>query len=355
MARLRVAVLMGGRSAEREVSLATGRQVMAALDPEKYEAFWIDPAHLGSASAGAIACGEPVPEDAFKVLPTPVQALLDPEKRPDVVFICLHGRYGEDGTIQGMLELLGIPYVGSGVLGSAVAVNKVVSKCLFAAHGIPTPAWTAVRGRAEADAFLAEWRAGRSHVRVPVIVKPAEEGSTIGVTVVKEEEAMPAALDTALHYGEEVLIEAFLGGATELTVPVLGNEVLETLPIVEIIPQGGFYDYERKYTPGATEEIVPARIPTRHAERARALAMRTHRALHCRGMSRVDMLLANDEIWVLEANTIPGMTPTSLLPRAAQAGGLPFPRLLDRLIKLALEGHSLASAARASAEGPTAP
>jgi len=343
--RLRVAVFMGGRSSEREVSLSTGRQVLAALDPEKYDVCWIDPAHLGSA-AGEVPPPEVAPGDAFTIAPTPALTLLDPQRRPDVVVICLHGRFGEDGTIQGMLDILGIPYVGSGVLGSALAMNKVVAKHLMVAHGIPTPPWSAVRGRAEADAFLADWRAGRTPIRPPAIVKPSDEGSTIGVTVVHDIEAMAAALETALHFGEEVLIYTFLAGATEITVPVIGNDTLETLPIVEIVPHSGFYDYESKYTPGATDEIVPARIPDAVAATARDLAIRTHRALRCRGMSRVDMLVLGEQVWVLEANTIPGMTPTSLLPRSAAAAGIPFPRLLDRLIELALEGRTVAPASR---------
>jgi D-alanine-D-alanine ligase len=170
------------------------------------------------------------------------------------------------------------------------------------------------------------------------VVKPSQQGSTIGVTIVRAESELAAALDTALAYGSVVLVERFLDGV-EITAPVLGNDDLEVLPLIEIVPSTGFYDYERKYTAGATEEIVPARIPEAAARRARELAVRAHRALGCRGVSRVDMLLAEGEVWVLEVNTIPGMTATSLLPRSAAAAGLSFPRLLDRLIELAIEEH----------------
>jgi D-alanine-D-alanine ligase len=260
--------------------------------------------------------------------------------RPDVALICLHGRYGEDGTIQGMLELLDIPYTGSGVLASALAMSKVMAKKVYRVDGIPTPPDVTLRGRADAEAYLHALREDRAPVACPAVVKPSAQGSTIGISIVRNPADMAAALDTALAYDEEVLVEQFVEGI-EITGPVLGNRDLEALPLVEIVPSGGFYDYEAKYTPGATEEIVPARLTPEQTRLAQDLAMRSHRALGCRGFSRTDMLVAADGIWVLETNTIPGMTPTSLLPRSAAAAGISFPQLLDRMIQLALEGRTL--------------
>jgi D-alanine-D-alanine ligase len=341
--RLKVAVLMGGRSTEREVSLVTGKMVLEALDPVKYEALPVEAALLGRLPGSVPpALGEGLlPGGVFtpELLAAGTQALMAPEgdpARPDVVFIALHGRHGEDGTVQGFLELLNLPYTGSGVLASALAMNKVMSKKLFQAEAIPTPAGMTLAGPGNRSAFMEVWRAGKAAVGVPCVVKPNEQGSTIGISIVRRPEQMAAALELAFKYDDTVLIEQFVEGV-EITAALLGNETPEVLPLVEIVPTGGFYDYERKYTPGATEEIVPARIPEALATQARAVSERCHRAFGCRGMSRVDMIVAPGGVWVLEVNTIPGMTPTSLLPRAAAAAGIPFPRLVDRLIELALK------------------
>lgn len=317
MARTRVAVLMGGKSAEREVSLSTGRQVLEALDPGRYEAFPVDTAYLN--------------------LPPGGEAPLVGRGRPDVAFICLHGRFGEDGTIQGMLELLEIPYTGSGVLASALAMDKVMSKKMLALEGIPVPPGLTLRSRSEGEEYLLRFRGGEAEVRCPAVVKPSRQGSTIGITIVREPDQMAAALDVAFQYDDEVLVEKFIEGM-EITGPVLGNADLQALPLVEIVPNGGFYDYEAKYTPGATDEIVPARLPAELTRQAQELAIRSHRALGCRGFSRTDMLVGEDGIYVLEVNTIPGMTPTSLLPRSADAAGISFAQLVDRMVQLALEG-----------------
>lgn len=355
MGKIRVAVLMGGRSAEREVSLSTGRQVLQSLDPGRYEAFPVDTAYLGMRTLPDMPPPPPlmgrgedarpaspvrVSGDPFAALPAPSEPPLMEGNRPDVAVICLHGRYGEDGTVQGMLELLDIPYTGSGVLASALAMSKVMAKKIYRIEGIPTPPDVTLRGKTDAEAYLRALQQGAAAVTCPAVVKPSAQGSTIGISIVRNAEDMAAALDTALAYDEEVLVEKFIDG-TEITGPVLGNRELTPLPLVEIVPAGGFYDYEAKYTPGATEEIVPARITAEQTRRAQELAMEAHRALGCRGFSRTDMLVAEDGIWVLETNTIPGMTPTSLLPRSAAAAGISFPQLLDRMIDLALEGRTL--------------
>jgi D-alanine-D-alanine ligase len=322
--------------------------VLSALDPARYEAFAVDcatlaplPPHAAQSVPPRQAAGS-AGADSLPPIGVPAVATTDlalaGERRPDVVFLALHGRYGEDGTIQGMLELLGIPYTGSGVLASALAMSKVMSKKLFRLEGIPTPDSWVLSDAGEAEDLLSRHAAGRERLPLPLVVKPNEQGSTIGITVVRDDIELAPAIRTAFHYDSCVLLERFVAG-TEITAAVLGNRELEVLPLVEIVPEGGFYDYERKYTAGATDEIVPARIRPEETERARELAIRAHRALGCRGMSRVDMIVAEDGIWVLEVNTIPGMTPTSLLPRAAAAAGLTFTQLLDRLIALALEGR----------------
>jgi len=302
--KLKVAVLMGGTSAEREVSLSTGRQILGALDESRYAIASLDTSDV-PALLGALAA-----------------------ERPGVVVIALHGRGGEDGTVQGMLEVLGLPYTGSGVLASALAMDKAMCKRVLTGVGVLMPQDVTLR-RGEMPAA--------GDVPLPCIVKPNAQGSTIGMAVVRDWAEMDAAVALAFRHDDTVLVEQFLAG-TEITVPILGNGDLEILPIVEIVPRGGFYDYEAKYTAGATDEIVPARIPDDVAAGARRIARLCHRTLGCRGMSRTDMIVTvSGEIYTLEINTIPGMTPTSLLPRSAQAAGYRFPQLLDRLISLALE------------------
>jgi D-alanine-D-alanine ligase len=323
---LRVVVLTGGTSAEREVCLMSGRKVLGALDRERYEAVSVDLADI--TASGDVA---------------PLLLAFGPGGRPDVVFVALHGGAGENGTVQGMLELLGVPYTGSGVLASALALNKVVAKKLFAREGIPTPRWLPVR---EAERAGAAERIV-STLGLPCVVKPGQEGSSIGVTIVKQQGALEEALDLAFRYGPEALVEEYIAG-TEITGPVLGNDAPKVLPLIEIVPKNEFYDYEAKYTPGATDEIIPARITEAQAERARELTLATHRLVGCRGMSRVDMIVAPDEVYVLELQTIPGLTDTSLVPRAAEAAGISFPQLVDRLIELALEERGGGASGRES-------
>lgn len=336
--RLRVAVLMGGTSAERPVSLATGRQILQALDPERYEVRALDTATGESfapdliEAAGTAARGSELV--SLSDLPT-----APPTTRPDVVFIALHGPGGEDGSVQGFLEVLGVPYTGSGVLASALAMDKIRTKAIFTAANIPTPAGIAFRRR---DAYALRRCAetvGRQ-LGFPAIVKPNRQGSSFGTTVVRAPEEVRPALDAAFAYDDTALVEERLVG-TEITVGVLGNEQLTALPAVEIVAKDGFFDYEAKYAVGETGavEICPARLTPDQAQEAEALALECHRVLGCRGMSRTDMFVTEDGCVVLETNTIPGMTPTSLLPKAAQAAGIAFPELVDRLIALAREGR----------------
>ncbi len=306
--KLTVALLAGGKSAEREVSLKSGEQVFQTLDKERYEILRYDPR-------------DDLPR------------LAQDAARIDVALIILHGRLGEDGTIQGFLELLGIPYQGSGVLSSAIAMNKVLSKHLYEQAGLPVaPSLVLDRsGAGPSSAVLDE-------LGLPVVVKPEHEGSSIGLTIVRRPEQLAGALEDAWRFDRRCLVEKFIPGM-EITGGVLGNESLEALPLIEIVPGSGyeFFDYAAKYTPGASEEICPARLSPELTAKAQDYARRAHRALFCRGYSRTDMIVSDRGVFVLETNTIPGMTQTSLFPQAAAAVGMSFSALLDRLIELALE------------------
>jgi D-alanine-D-alanine ligase len=310
MEKLTIALLCGGISSEREVSLHSGDQVYAALDKSKYQVLRYDPK-------------------------TDLAQLVSEASQIDAALIILHGPYGEDGTVQGLLDLLDIPYQGAGVLGSAVAMNKLATKKLYERAGLPIPAYAVVERE---DAFqTAAWI---DRLGLPMVVKPVCGGSSVGMSIVKSADQLGAALDKAFVQDEQILLEAYVGG-TELTGGVIGNKHLEALPLIEIVPNSEheFFDYEAKYTAGVTQEICPARIDARITARAQSYAVRAHQALFCRGYSRTDMILKDDEIYLLETNTIPGMTATSLLPQAAEKAGLDFSRLLDRLIELSLEGR----------------
>ena len=338
---------MGGKSDERAVSLVTGQMIINALDLDRYNVTAIDTAgYCDTAISGtrhtALTAMKPLEylTHSSQSDPAPVKdpALVkagNGKSKPklDVAFIALHGRYGEDGTVQGMLELLEIPYVGSGVLASALAMDKIMTRKMMKCDGIPVPAGVSFSKNDDRSTAIPIIE---SETGYPAVVKPNRQGSTIGLSIARSREELISALDLAFKYDENVLIERFVKGI-EITVPVLGNDALRVLPIVEIVPDGGFYDYHAKYTDGATEEIVPARISESQYRRAEELALMCHKALGCRGMSRTDMIVAEDGIYVLETNTIPGMTPTSLLPRSAKAAGIEFPELLDILIDLALE------------------
>jgi D-alanine--D-alanine ligase len=312
--RLTVAVLMGGDSPERDVSLLSGLRVMQALDPEKYDTVAVDPALF---KGGGEFWG--------------LQELLTRE-RPDVAFIALHGKHGEDGAVQGLLELLGIPYTGSGVLPSALAMNKHAAKIVFREAGLTTPAGLLVSD-CEGDTL----ERIRRRLSLPLMVKPNQGGSTLGATRVFDWGELHRALRKALAYDESVLVEELIEGV-EVSVPVLGRRDPQALPPVEIAPKSGYYDFQAKYVPGATEEIVPARLPNEILQLLQETAIAAHLALGCRGMSRVDMIVRETTPYVLEVNTVPGLTPTSLLPRSAEAAGISFAELIGRILSDALEG-----------------
>ena len=312
----RIAVLRGGVSAEREVSLNTGEQVMAALREAGAVVEALDTADLGFIHA--LRAG------SF-----------------DAAFICLHGRFGEDGTVQGLLEIIGVPYVGSGVLASALAMDKHMSRVVLdgaPAAGTPIrmPACDVLHRHAAPDAAALAAIAARLGGKV--VVKPASEGSAIGVTIVHEPAELADAILAAFQLDDTVLVEQFIAGV-ETTTGVLGNAAPFALPTIEIVPEHEFYDYESKYLPGMSRHIIPARVPAAALARCDQIAIAVHALVGCRGMSRSDMIVAPDgEVYFLEVNTIPGMTPTSLLPDAARSAGIAFPDLCALLVGYALEG-----------------
>ncbi|MDW8290476.1 MAG: D-alanine--D-alanine ligase [Armatimonadota bacterium] len=322
----KVMVLMGGDSSERDVSLSSGRRVAEGLRRAGYLVVEMDvlfdPAlakryGLSASSSRAVGVADLI-------------ARLQ-EHQPDVVFITLHGAPGEDGRVQAMLDLMQIPYTGSGVLASALALDKVMTKRVLAASGIPVAPDVVVECCEPMEDVL---RHVREQLGYPVIVKPNTQGSTIGVQRVYAAEELPKALENAFRYDDCVLVEPLISGV-ELTVPVVGNRRTVALPMIEIVPASGFYDYEAKYTPGATDEIIPARVPEEVHTLCARYAQQAHRVLGCRGMSRTDFMWDYHQPVVLEVNTIPGMTPTSLLPRSAEAYGWSFEQLVANLVRLA--------------------
>jgi D-alanine-D-alanine ligase len=330
---VKIAVLMGGTSAERDVSLATGREISRALSEVGHHVVAVDAAggtllDLEESGAGGIGRQPPdrqaVPRLAEGALATCFHEL--PELQgTEVVFVALHGGAGEDGRVQALLDLAGIPYTGSGPLGSGLAMNKLVTKELFSNGGVPTPPWLV--GRVGTETIVTGLGG------FPVIVKPVHEGSTVGVSVVKAAGQLDEALERAAAFNGPPLIERFVPGR-ELAVGVLGDEAL---PIVEIRPKHEIYDYECKYTKGMSDYEVPAPLPAEVTEEVQMLALKAHRVLRLSAYSRVDFRLdENDRPWCLEANSLPGMTATSLLPKAAAALGIGFPELCDRIVRLAV-------------------
>ncbi|MGC8781811.1 MAG: D-alanine--D-alanine ligase [Anaerolineae bacterium] len=351
--RLRVGVLFGGRSGEHEVSLASARSVMAALDPAKYEVVPIGITHSGR----WLTNGDPLArlaagEDAAAAAETALVAAagrreLVPgatgERFPqlDVIFPVLHGPFGEDGTVQGLFELADIPYVGCGVLASAAGMDKIVSKALFAAAGLPQARYLAFTRR-EWEQRPAEVIARiEAELPYPVFVKPANLGSSIGVSKVKEAAALAPALAEAARYDRRLVVEEAVPHAREIECSVLGNdEPLASVP-GEVVPSNEFYDYAAKYIDGRSQLLIPAPLPAALAEQVRELAVRAFKAIDGAGLARVDFLLngVTEELFINEVNTMPGFTAISMYPKLWAASGLSYPELCDRLIELALERH----------------
>lgn len=305
--KLRVAILAGGVSSEREISLISGEMVFKNCPRDKYLPFLLDPKELLEESKWS--------------------SFIDKLKSADVAFIALHGELGEDGTIQGLLESLGIPHTGSGVLASALAMDKVKTKEILHFHNIPTPPWTTLEKSKPIPSLT-----------YPLVIKPQRQGSSVGVAIVQTEEELLPALEKAFQYDPLAIAEIYIKGR-ELSVPILEIEGTPiTLPVVEIIPNEGFYDYYHKYTPGATKELIPAPLEKETEEKVKEVALSAYKALGCSSFARVDLRLDEKENpFVLEVNTIPGLTPLSLFPLSAQAMGISFPQLIDIIIQNALK------------------
>ena len=302
-----VALLAGGKSDEREISLASGEGARAALEEAGFQVTTLDPAK---------------DEDLKRLI----------DGGFDVAFLCLHGKYGEDGTMQGMLDLIGLPYTGSGMWGSMLAMNKTKAKWYFERAGVPTPPSVTLKKGDPVDAEALVEKLGEH-----VVVKPDASGSALGVNIVEGAEEVAAAIDRVFEIDDVVLVERYIKGM-ELTVAVVGGDEVEALPVIEILPTNEFYDYESKYAPGGSTHICPARLDEEKTAMLQDYAVRAHQALECRGMSRSDFILEEDgSCWILETNTISGMTETSLLPDAARAAGMSFPELCTKLVEIALE------------------
>ena len=300
---MRIAVLQGGRSAEREVSLRSGRQVANALTQRGHDVEQID-----------------LDREAWDCLR---------DGGYDCVFIALHGRLGEDGTVQGMLELLGLPYTGSGVLASALCIDKTRANDLLRSQGLMIPDFEEFEGD-DVDELTERYG-------LPVVVKPVREGSTIGLTIARDVDAVASGLVLARRYDSRVLVQRFIAG-TEITVGVLATPEICVLPTLEITYENETYDYDAKYTEGRSHHIIPARIPEPARRAATDAAARAFRALGCEGMARVDFIISPDcTPWLLEVNTVPGLTELSLLPDAGRAAGIPFDELCDRLVRHGIE------------------
>jgi D-alanine-D-alanine ligase len=357
--KLRVGVLFGGRSGEHEVSLRSARSILKAIDPKRYvvvelgitkDGRWL----TGGAAEKLLRSGKQTHANDSGTGITLASAAAEPGTSTglDVVFPVLHGTFGEDGTIQGLLELADVAYVGSGVLGSAAGMDKDAMKRLFLAAGLPiTPHVTILRSEWRADAKRAT-KAIEKTLKYPVFVKPANLGSSVGISKVHGREELAPAMDLAASFDRKIIIEQGVGGPgvkpRELEVAVLGNDAPEASVVGEIVPAKEFYDYEAKYElsgPDESVSIIPAKLTKAEEKKIRAMAIEAFKACDCAGLARVDFLMAPatkgkpSEIVLNEINTMPGFTSISMYPKLWAATGLPYPRLIDRLIELGVERH----------------
>ena len=310
MSKEKVLVLMGGISTEREISLKSGNAVAKALAEAGYNVETLD---VGADNVSKIA-----------------------EIKPDVCYLALHGKGGEDGCIQGMLEWMGIPYTGPGVAASAICMDKALTKKVLVQSGIPTPK-SLEYTKAECTDVEKIKNELIEKLGIPVVLKSPCQGSSIGVVIVRDEASVAEAIEEVFKYGDIMLAEQFVSGV-EISVPVVGNDNPEVYPIIEIVPTSEFYDFESKYVPGMSEHIIPARISAKATENVNKYAKEAYEKTGCRGVSRIDFIVdENDNPYVIEINTIPGMTATSLVPDSARYLGIEFPELVDKIVKLALE------------------
>ena len=311
--KLKVAVLMGGKSAEHEISVISGREVVKNLNSEKYsvlpvilskdgKSFKFKRKKFGLSQLSIVNC--------------------------QLFFIALHGPYGEDGTIQGFLDLIGVPYTGSGVLASALGMDKISSRKLFTQAELKVPRYLVIQ---KGDSPKVVWK----KFRPPVFVKPHNQGSSVGTTLVKKKNNLNDALKLAFDFSRLALVEEFLDGI-EITCPVIGNEKPKALPLVEIVPKTEYFDYKAKYSEEFCDEIIPARVSKTILKKAQEIALVAYQTLGCQGFGRIDMIVGENNIYILEVNTIPGLTPVSLFPKSAAAAGISYPALLDQIIAFAL-------------------
>lgn len=386
MQRVRVGVIYGGRSSEHEVSLASAAAVMANLDPDRYDALPIyihrdghwslaERPPTSSSAADVIDQSRSQPDEPSTARAQSVHLVSHPggetlltirregapssEGTPafvkgltlDLVFPVLHGPYGEDGTLQGLLELSDVPYVGAGVFASAAAMDKTAAKVLFAGHGLPVMKYAVVSGP--------DWEARRTatldrlveRLTFPLFVKPANLGSSVGISKVGDRDGLDLAVELARQFDRKVLVEVAVPHARELECAVLGNDDPAASVPGEIIPAGEFYDYEAKYLDDQSTLIIPAALTDEHTTQIQTMALTAYRAIDCTGMARVDFLMdgTNDQLYINELNTIPGFTTISMFAKMWEASGLEYPALLDRLIELACERHAHTRSLRTSA------
>ena len=352
-ARMRVGVLFGGRSGEHEVSLASARSVLAALDPSRYEVLpigitpqgeWVlvkgaDQLSVEKGTRVGVVPGSSA-RPFVSMEPQGATARLLQESI-DVAFPVLHGTYGEDGTVQGLLELLGVPYVGCGVMASALAMDKVATKAAFQQAGLPVVAYRVLTARSWREDPAAVLSLLEQTFVYPIFVKPSNLGSSVGVSRATHRVSLDQAIAEAFRYDRKILVEQGLD-CREIECGILGNDAPEASVVGEIVPKRLWYDYRAKYEPGMSEVRIPALLPPPLAREVQAQAIRAYQAIDCAGMARVDFFLerASAQLYVNEINTIPGFTATSVYPKLWEASGLSYPDLVDRLIQLALERHA---------------
>jgi D-alanine-D-alanine ligase len=364
--RLRVGILFGGRSGEHEVSLASAASVIRALDPEKYEAVpigidkdgrWLVSAKAHKLLADVLKTGNRVllPADPSAATLVPLGAGAGQPSVPiDVVFPVLHGTFGEDGTVQGLLEMANMPYVGAGVLASAVGMDKDVQKRLFEQAGLPVVSFMVFR--------RSEWENNREDIaadvltqlRLPIFVKPATAGSSVGMTKVTTREQLPEAIDHAAQFGMKIIVERGVD-AREIEVSVLGNDEIRASIPGEIVPHRDYYDYKAKYIEQGTQLVIPAELTEKQVRTFQEYAVKAFRCIDGTGMARCDFFLEKrtNKIYVNELNTIPGFTSISMYPKLWEASGLSYSHLLDELINLALELHKQKAKTKYSIDPPT--
>lgn len=304
--KITIGVIFGGKSPEYEISLLSGNEVVRNLNPKKYE---VVPIVIAKDGKSLLLNNRKYPLNQLSTV------------NCQLFFIAMHGPFGEDGTIQGLLEMFGIPYTGSKVLASALGMDKIYSRKIFTQAGLLVPK-TIVFKKGDSLTKI------NKNLRFPLIVKPQNQGSSVGTRKVRDIKELPKALKLALKFTDIALVEEFINGV-EITAGILGNE---PLPLIEIVPKKDFFDYKAKYNAKLTEEIVPARIDPKLTRKAQQIALKAFKAIGCRGFGRVDMIIKDNNIYVLELNTIPGLTPVSLLPKAAYAAGLSYSQLLDNII-----------------------